>query len=184
MRHETVLSTRRVYDGRVINLRVDGVRTPTGIETRREIVEHHGAVAIVPIDDEGRVWLIRQYRHAAGRVMIEIPAGTLEPGEDPLAGAARELAEETGCTAVRLERIGGIYTSPGFCTEYIHLFVANGLIHGAAHPEDDEQIWVEPTSWDEAMRRVRMGEIEDAKSVSALLLYASILAKASKPSQG
>lgn len=170
MQDETILSTRRIYEGHIVNLRVDDVRTSNGIETLREIVEHPGAVAIVAVDDEDRVLVVHQYRHAAGRVLTEIPAGTLEPGEDPLACAARELAEETGYASARIERIGGIRPSPGFCTEYIHLFAATGLTRGTARPEADEQIQVELLPRAEVMRRVRAGEIEDAKSITALLL--------------
>jgi ADP-ribose pyrophosphatase len=170
MQHETVIATRRVYDGRVLNLRLDDVRTPNGIETLREIVEHRGAVALIAIDETDRVLLVRQYRHALGTVTTELPAGTLEPGEEPAACAARELEEETGYSAARFERIGGIHPSPGFCTEYIHLFIATGLTRGAARPEADEQIEVEAVAWDEALRRARAGEIHDAKSVCGLLL--------------
>lgn len=170
MQQETVLASRRIYDGRVVSLRIDDVRTSRSLQTMREIVEHHGAVALVALDDEDRVLFVKQYRHAIGRVTIEIPAGTLEPGEDPLASAARELAEETGYSASQLERIGGIYPSPGFCTEHIHLYLARGLTRGVAHPEDDEHIVVESVAWAEAIRRVRAGEIDDAKSVCALLL--------------
>jgi len=170
MQPEIVLASRRIYEGRVVNLRVDDVRTPGGMETQREIVEHRGAVALVAIDDGERVLLVSQYRHALGRVTTEIPAGTLEPGEDAVACAARELAEETGYSAARFERLGGIHPSPGFCTEYIHLFAATGLTRGEAQPEADEQIAVQALPWAEAMRRVRAGEMQDAKSVSALLL--------------
>ncbi len=170
MQPERVLASHRIYEGRIVNLRVDDVRTPGGLETQREIVEHRGAVALVAIDDSQRVLLVRQYRHAVSRVTTEIPAGTLEPGEDPATCAARELAEETGYSAARLERLGGICPSPGFCTEYIHLFVATGLTRGSARPEADEQIAVQAVPWAEALRQVRAGEIDDAKSVSALLL--------------
>ncbi len=170
MQPETVLASRKIYEGRVVNLRVDDVRTPSGLETRREIVEHHGAVALVAIDDDDRVLLVKQYRHAAKQVMTEIPAGTLEPGEDPTEAAARELVEETGYSADRIERIGGIYPSPGFCTEYIHLYTARGLTAGPSRPEDDEHILVEAVPWAEAMRRVQAGEIQDAKSITALLM--------------
>jgi len=170
MQKETVLATQRMYEGRVVNLRVDSVRTPGGLETVREVVEHRGAVALVAIDEDDRVLLVKQYRYATGRTMTEIPAGTLEPGEAPIACAVRELTEETGYSATRIERIGGIYPSPGFCTEYIHFFVATGLAHGTARPEADEQIEAELVPWAEALRRVRDGEIHDAKSVSALLL--------------
>ena len=167
---ETVVASRRVYDGRVINVRVDTVRMPNGLEVAREIVEHRGAVALVAIDDAGRVLLVRQYRHAAGRVLTELPAGTLDPGEAIEVCAGRELIEETGYTAGHFERIGGIFPSPGFCSEYIHLFLATGLTRGDARPEADEHIEVEAVPWDQAMQRVRSGEIQDAKSVSALLL--------------
>jgi len=170
MQPETVLSSHRIYAGRTISLRVDEVRTPSGIAAQHEIVEHRGAVALVAFDDEGRVVLIRQYRRAAGKTLIEIPAGTLEPGEDVTACAARELVEETGYSAAHLERLGGIYPSPGFCTEFIHFFIATGLTRGDARPEADEIIEVEAVPWDEALRRVRAGEIQDAKSISALLL--------------
>jgi ADP-ribose pyrophosphatase len=154
----------------VVNLRLDDVRTPGGLEMVREIVEHRGAVALVALDDEGRVLLVKQHRAATGSETIEIPAGTLEPGEDPMICAERELAEETGYSAAHFERIGGIYPSPGFCTEFIHFYLATQLSHGAAHPEEDEHIEVEVVVWDEALRRVRAGEICDGKSVSALLL--------------
>jgi len=170
MQQETVIASRRIYDGRVVSLRVDDVHTSRSVRTFREIVEHHGAVALVAVDDEDRVLFVKQYRHAVGRVTTEIPAGTLEPGEDPLASAARELAEETGYSAAQIERIGGIYPSPGFCTEHIHLYLARGLTRGVAHPEDDEHIVIEFASWAEAIRRARAGEIDDAKSVCALLL--------------
>lgn len=167
---EVVLSTRQVYAGRIINLRVDTVRTANGIETLREIVEHPGAVALVAIDDRDRVLLVRQYRAATQSETLEIPAGTLEPGEAPLACAERELAEETGYTAERLESIGGVYPAPGISTEYIHFFLATGLQRGAARPEADEQIEVEAAPWAEVMQRVRAGEFQDSKTVSALLL--------------
>lgn len=170
MQRETVLASRRIYDGRVVSLRLDDVRTSRSLQTMREIVEHHGAVALVAVDDEDRVLFVKQYRHAVGRVTTEIPAGTLEPGEDPLTSAARELAEETGYSAAQFERIGGIYPSPGFCTEHIHLYLARRLTRGVAHPEDDEHIVVESVPWAEAIRRVTAGEIDDAKSVCALLL--------------
>lgn len=170
MQHETVIGSRRVYDGRVVHLRVDDVRTPGGLDTVREIVEHAGAVALVAVDAADRVLLVRQYRHAVGRVTTELPAGTLEAGEDPLDCARRELAEETGYSAASLTRIGGIYPSAGFCTEYIHLFMARGLTAGDVHPEADEDIEVDWLPWDEALRRVRAGDLEDAKSICALLL--------------
>jgi len=173
MQPEIVIASRRIYDGRIVHLRVDEVRTPKGLETRREIVEHHGAVALVAIDDDDCVLLVKQYRHAVERVMTEIPAGTLEAGEDPASAAARELIEETGYSAARIERIGGIFPSPGFCTEYIHLYEARELTPGPTQLEEDEDIEVEAVPWAEVMRRLRAGEIQDAKSLTALLLIAA-----------
>lgn len=171
MTHETVLSSRRIYDGRILNLRVDDVRTASGIETIREIVEHGGAVAMVAVDEDDRIVLVKQYRHAVGRVTLEVPAGTLEADEDPAVCAARELSEETGHIAAQLERIGGIYPSPGFSTEYIHLFVATHLTQADAHPEEDEAIEIELLPWSEVLDRILSGVIEDSKSVSALLMF-------------
>jgi ADP-ribose pyrophosphatase len=171
MQPETVLASRRVYDGHILNLRIDDVRTANGIETIREVIEHRGAVALIAFDDQQRLLLVRQYRHAVRRATLEIPAGTLEHGEDPERCAARELREETGFEAERLEHIGGVYPSPGFCTEYIHLYVASGLSESTAQPEADEAIELERLTWDEALERVRAGDIADGKSVSALLLY-------------
>lgn len=171
MQPETVLSSRRVYDGRILNLRIDDVRTPSGIETLREVIEHRGAVALIAFDAAQRLLLVRQYRHAVQRATLEIPAGTLEQGEDPEQCATRELREETGFVAARLERIGGIYPSPGFCTEYIHLYLALDLTQATAQPEADEAIELERLSWEDVMERVRAGDIADGKSVSALLMY-------------
>lgn len=170
MQPEMILASRRVYQGRIINLRIDTVRTPGGIETIREIVEHPGAVALVALDAQDRVLLVRQYRAATQSETVEIPAGTLQRGEDPLECALRELAEETGYAAARIEPIGGLYPAPGLSTEYIHLFLATGLTRGTARPEADEHIEVEAVPWAEAVRRVRAGDVHDAKTMSALLL--------------
>lgn len=171
MQPETVLSSRRVYDGRILNLRIDDVRTASGIQTIREVIEHRGAVALIAIDAAQRLLLVRQYRHPVRRATLEIPAGTLEEGEDPDDCAARELREETGFIAAHLERIGGIYPSPGFCTEHIHLYLATDLTESTAQPEADEAIELERLAWDDVLERVRAGEIADGKSVSALLMY-------------
>ena len=164
------MSSEYVYRGRILNLRLDQVRTPTGFETRREIVEHPGAVAIVPIDEQGRVVLVRQYRAALGAVTVEVLAGTLETGEDPLEGARRELREETGFVAGQLDRLSGIYPAPGWSTEYIHLYQAIGLTAGPSATEEDEAIDLLRVTLDEALNLVRDGSVNDAKSVIALLM--------------
>jgi ADP-ribose pyrophosphatase len=168
---EPTISSERIYRGRIVSLRVDEVRLASGQTRKREIVEHGGAVAIVAIDDQERVLLVRQFRKPVERSLLEIPAGTLEEGEDPDSCARRELLEETGHTAERVERLFGFYSAPGFCTEYLHLYLATGLSQGAASPEEDESIELvrEPVS--RALELIESGQIEDAKSQVGLLAY-------------
>ncbi len=172
MKAERTLNSRLVYEGRLIRLRVDEVALPNGRRTVREVVEARGAVGIVALDDEGCVILVRQYRRPAGRELWEIPAGTLEPGEDPAACARRELAEETGFTAQEVRPLAGFYTSPGFCDEWMHLFLARGLSEGPQAQEDDESIRVARVPLADALAMIRSGEICDAKTVAGLLLVA------------
>ncbi len=166
---EVPLESRRVYEGRILNLRVDTVRLPSGETAIREIVEHRGAVAIVPILDDGRVVLVRQFRYAVGAVCLEVPAGTLEPGEDPLIGAHRELEEETGYQAARWERLGAIWPTPGYSTEEIVLFIAQDLRPGPARPEPDEALSVVAMPWSEIWAAIEGGRLRDAKSIVALV---------------
>lgn len=165
---EIPLESRRVYEGRILNLRVDTVRLPSGGMALREIVEHRGAVAIVPILADGRVVLVRQFRYAVGQVSLEIPAGTLEPGEEPLACARRELEEETGYQAIRWEQLGTIWPTPGYSTEEIILFIARDLTPGPARPEFDEALSVTIMSWSEIWEAIEEGRLRDAKSIVAL----------------
>src|SRR5690606_20871996 len=132
------VSSRRVMRGRVFSVRRDVVRLPDGRHVRREVVEHPGAVVVAPLLDDGRILFVRQYRYAAGRHLVELPAGTLEPGEDPAATAARELQEECGCRAGRLEPLGTFYSAPGFCTELLHAYAALDLVPAVAEPDPDE----------------------------------------------
>ncbi|MFQ6057420.1 MAG: NUDIX domain-containing protein [Anaerolineae bacterium] len=169
MGREITLSSRRVYEGRVVHLRVDTVRLEGGYVTQREIVEHPGAVAIVALDGEGNVLLVRQFRQAAGEVLWEIPAGTREAGEDAEACARRELQEETGYQASHMERLLSFYTSPGFCTEQIDLYLATGLSPVPHALEADEAIEVEAVPLTEALEMIRRGEIRDAKTIVGLL---------------
>lgn len=167
---ERVLGGELIYRGRVINLRVDQVELPGGRVTSREVVEHPGAVAIVPLLDDGRVVLVRQYRHAAGGTLLEIPAGTLDqPGETPEAAAARELQEETGYSAARLTPLATFYPAPGFASELMHLFVATGLTQGDQGQMDDEQITVEWTPLSSVPDLLARGELRDAKTLVGLL---------------
>jgi ADP-ribose pyrophosphatase len=177
---ERLLDSRMVYEGRVVRLRVDSVVLPNGKTATREVIEHPGAVAIVAFDDGGDVLLVRQYRRAAGRYLLEIPAGTLKPGEDPLDCAGRELIEETNYRASSLEPPVGFFSAPGFCSEYLHVFVASGLAPETGVPDEDEDIEVVRLSLAECLERVRNGDICDAKSVAGLLA-ASCLRGAGSP---
>ncbi|HLG74034.1 MAG TPA: NUDIX hydrolase [Chloroflexota bacterium] len=165
---ERTIASRQVYQGRLINLRVDEVELDNGHRSTREIVEHPGAVAIVAFTEDRKLVLVRQYRKAADLLTLEIPAGTLGAGEEPLACARRELKEETGFTAHTFDRICSFYTAVGFCTELLHLFAAGGLEAGDQAYEDDESIEVVTMPVSEAMEAVRSGEIVDAKSVAGV----------------
>ncbi|MBI4199332.1 MAG: NUDIX hydrolase [Chloroflexi bacterium] len=167
---EPTVKSERLYQGRVVGLRVDTVRLSNGTLASREIVEHPGAVCVVPLDQGKNVLLVRQYRKAAERSLLEVPAGTLEPGEDPVACAHRELEEETGCRAGEMRELVSFYTSPGFCTEVIHAFVARDLTRGRPLEAEDEELEVVSVPLAEAVSLVRRGEIRDAKSIAALLL--------------
>jgi len=167
---EKVLSSRRVYDGHVINLRVDTVLLPDSKQTTREIVEHPGAVAIVPKLGDEDIVLVRQFRKAVGKYLLEVPAGTVEENETPRACAHRELLEETGYRAKKLTRLASFYLAPGYSTELLHVYLASSLIHVTRKPEADEFIETVIVPFDKALHWIQTGEICDAKSISALLL--------------
>jgi ADP-ribose pyrophosphatase len=175
------LSGRRVYSGKIVDLDVDTVRFPDGSVGELDMFRHPGASAVVPFlsdpaGDDPQVMLIRQYRYAAGGYLYEVPAGRLDEGENPAVCARRELEEETGCTAERVERLTTIYTTPGFCDEQIHLFMAVGLTRGEHRREKDEFMEVVTMSLSEALARIERGEITDAKSLVALLFAAGFRA--------
>lgn len=165
---EEVLESRRLYEGQVVNLRVDTVRLPGGRQATREVVEHGDVVAVVPLLDGDYVLLVRQYRLPAERVLLEVPAGGVDEGESAEEAAQRELGEECGRRAGRLEPLGGFYVSPGFCTEFVHVFLAEQLEPAPLQPDPDEQLEVVRMSLAEALRLVGAGEIRDAKSVIGL----------------
>lgn len=171
---EPRIDGRRVFDGRLLRVDVDRVRLPGGGEADREVARHPGAAAVVPLVDaaEGSpsVVLVRQFRYAAGEALWEIPAGTLEPGEEPEACARRELEEETGLRAGELDALTTIYTSPGFTDERIHLFVATDPERGVPHPEEDEKLQRRELPLETAVAMVERGEIRDGKTATALLL--------------
>jgi ADP-ribose pyrophosphatase len=170
VKRERTLQTERIYDGKLVSLRIDTVELPSGRETRREIVEHGDVVAMVPVDSEDNVLLVRQYRKATEQTLLEIPAGLIEAGEEPLESARRELEEETGFAAESWELLGGFYTSPGFCTEYIYVYLATRLRPSSRDPDDDEIIELVRVPLSRAADLVASGEICDAKSMAGLLM--------------
>jgi ADP-ribose pyrophosphatase len=169
--------SRRVYTGRVISLDIDTVRFPDGSTGELEMIRHPGASAVVPFlndprDPDPEILLLKQYRHAAGDYLYEIPAGRLAPGEDPESCAARELREETGCDAAHLEHLVTVYTTPGFTDERIHLFLATGLLEGDTAHEPDEFITMESHALSVALEMIRRGTIRDCKTAVAILYTA------------
>ena len=174
LKPEIGLSEEIVYDGKLIKVVKEMVRLPDGRERPREIVRHPGAVALVPVDKEGNLLLVRQYRRAAGKVLLEIPAGTREPGEDAEKCAQRELREEIGYNAGKIEHMGGFYSAPGFCTEYLECYLLTELTEGRDDADDDEDIEVVNLSAEEALEAIRSGEICDAKSIAGILMWMSL----------
>ena len=166
---EKKLSSRLLHEGRNFDFLVDEVELPNGHVTQRDIVRHPGAVAIVPTLGDGRVALIRQFRYATGKTLLEIPAGTLEQGEPPLECAARELREETGYEAETLEPLLSCFMAPGYSDEVIHFFVARGLRVVGDDPEIDEEITLELHSLEEVRRMIEENIIEDAKTIVGIL---------------
>lgn len=166
---EELISTQEIFKGRIIKVQVDTVRLPDGNTAQREVVKHPGAVVVLPLTDKKEVVLVRQYRHATGEIMLELPAGKIDPGEEPLVCARRELEEETGYQAGEMKLLTSFYTSPGFCDELIYLFLARGLASGKACPDEGEFIDELTIPLDQAVRMVENGEIKDAKTGFGLL---------------
>ncbi len=163
------LSSKTIYTGKVFDVRVDEIREGD-IEYAREIVVHKGSCVIVPVFADGTVALVRQYRHAAGKELLELAAGTLEVGEDPLTGAIRELEEEIGVTAGKIEKLTEFFISPGFVTEKMHVFLATDLTDVGQKLEADEILTVERHSFSELLEMIRTGEIEDAKTIIGIMM--------------
>jgi len=166
---------RRVFQGRIFSVNVETVTLPRGKELAVEVVRHPGSVVIVPVDDSGRIVLVRQYRHALGRRVWELPAGSLGPGEDPARAAHRECQEETGLVASRVERVGSYFPTPGYCDEEMHFFVATGLRPPGredppVHVDDDEDIEIGTFGVAELRRMADAGEIIDLKTIAGLWL--------------
>ena len=168
MKPETI-STEPIYNGKVFDV-IEAEIREDGIEYKREIVVHKGSAVIIPVFEDGTVALVRQYRHAAGKFLLEIPAGTLNKDEDPALGAARELEEEIGVTAERIEKLSEFYVSPGFLTEKMYLFLATGLTTTQQRLEADEILSIEHHGFDRLFEMIRIGEIEDAKTIVGIIL--------------
>lgn len=172
---EKIQSTQTIFDGRIVHLKVHDVTLPDGNASKREVIYHQGAAGIVALDDDQNVLLVRQYRIAIRRQSLEIPAGLLEPDEDARATAIREIQEETGYRPLTVKPLGGLYVAPGYTTEYIHLYYAQGYIHDPLPQDDDEFVEVVTMPVVDALQKVETGEIFEAKTIVALLRVARIL---------
>lgn len=166
---ELVQETETIYEGRIVNLYLETVVLPNGKEALREVIRHGGAVAIVPLHEDGQISLVRQFRLPAGTHLLEIPAGTLEPGEDPLTCAERELQEEVGLFPGKLTSLGGIFLAPGYSSEYIHLYAASELSPSILDGDDDEFLEVVKMPLEDFLARIDTGEVQDAKTIAAVL---------------
>ncbi len=165
-----LLHSEIVYPGRAFTIRRDHIRLPDGRQAKLDIVEHVGSVVILPVDDSGNLLFVRQYRHAAGLDLLELPAGTLDAGEAPEACARREVREETGMAAGKLEYLGGFYLAPGYSTEYMHVYLATNLHHDPLEADADEFLSVEKVPLREALEMPARGVLPDAKSLAAFYL--------------
>jgi len=172
-----LLSSRILYRGPVFGVRRDRVIEPGGIEVTRDVVTHSGSVVLLPLFPDGRILLVRQYRHAVGRFLWELVAGRIDPGEPPLRAARRELLEETGYSARRLRKLLDLFPTPGFVSERMLVYLATGLQPGRARPEADERIQTRKFTLVALERMIHRGTLRDAKSVAALLFYARYLAR-------
>ena len=181
--HET-LERREIFAGNILRLYLDRVRLPDGREAEREVVEHRGAVGMVALEEGGDVYLVRQYRHATGKDLLEIPAGKLDEGEGPLACARRELAEEIGLDGGTWDRLASFYTTPGFSDEVLHLYLARELRPAEAAPDEDEFLEVVRLPLTEALAMVSAGGIEDAKTIAGLALATLFLRGDFEPREG
>jgi ADP-ribose pyrophosphatase len=171
----SILKTERIFEGKIFSVRIDEVQKSSGESMRVDIVEHGGAVVIIPIDDDERILLVNQYRHPIGKYLLELPAGTLDESESLEDCAVRECREEVGLAPGRIEHLGGFYLAPGYSTEYLELYLATEL-HEDPLPQDvDEDLSVKRYSIDEAIEKIRAGELEDAKTIAGLMMLKQYL---------
>jgi ADP-ribose pyrophosphatase len=165
-----VISSKRVFDGKLIKVDVDEVEEPGGVRATREVIRHAGSVAALAIDDDGKIILVRQFRYAVREALWELPAGKRDGDESPEDGIQRELREEIGCRAERLEKIAFFYTTPGFCDEGMHLYRASGLVADRAEADEDERIEIGTFTLDQARTMIASGELREGKTLVAILL--------------
>ena len=170
---EKTLESQYIYKGKIINVRKDKVLLPDGKTTSREVVEHRGGVCVVPVDENGNVTLVRQYRYPIGREVLEIPAGKREEGEDPFETARRELSEETGLEAGRYDFLGEFLATPGYCAEKFYIYLARDLTRHAQHLDEGEFLGVIKVPFEKAYQMALSGEIHDSKTLVAIYAYAA-----------
>lgn len=180
MLYEKKLMSKQIFDGKVVKLFVDTVELPDGREAIREIVRHPGAVCVIPVTPEGEVIMVKQYRYAFEQIMLEIPAGKLEPGEDPFEAVKRELEEESGVVASNIEYMGEIFTTVAIFDEKIHAYLATDLVYKNAHPDEDEFLEVEKIPLSTLVDMVMNGEIKDSKTQICILKAHKLLSERSK----
>jgi len=168
--NEELIASKKMFDGRLLKLRVDTVRLPSGKEATREVVEHPGAVAIIAITDDQELVLVRQYRRAAGEVLLEIPAGTLGPGEEGVAAAKRELEEETGYRAKKMTKVFSGFVAPGYSSEAIQFFLAKEMTETRQQTEEDEFIEVDLVDVEACLDLVKQGKIKDNKTIIGIMI--------------
>ena len=171
LKPEKTLSTQQIYQGRAVSIRVDTVEKASGTKTTREVVEHADCVAVVVMDEQGNVLLVRQFRHPVGKFLLEIPAGGIDPGEEPIDSVRRELQEEIGYFPQKIEKLGGFYSVPGYGTEYLDCFLATDLVPSRLVAEDTDDIELVRVPREEIPRLIASGEICDAKSIAGLLTF-------------
>jgi len=182
-RKAKILGSEVVYEGPVFGVRRDEVAEPTGVRTTREVITHPGSVVVLPVLADGRIVMIRQYRHATRDFLWELVAGRMEKGETPRTGATRELMEETGYRARKYRVILDVFPTPGFLEERMFILLAEGLTLGEAHPEEDEKITVKIFTRTELERMIQRGRLRDAKTIAALLYYFQFVAAKTKSSK-
>ena len=174
---EKQIASELVYSGKLLHIYRDSVALENGRTSIREVAKHPGGVCVAALEDNGDLWFVRQYRYAVGEEVIELPAGKLEPGEDPDEAVVRELKEETGCTADRIDKLAAAYPSPGYTSEILHLYLARGLHHGEQHLDIDEDLDAFRIPLDEAVRMVMDGRICDSKTQTLILMADKIVNK-------